>query len=350
MGISGLLSAVSLLGFLLFLLGIALVVISASQGRPVRGGILLAALGLVFGALLSVISAGILIVEPTQVAVVFNTLNGQLENPRSPGTHIVVPIVQTSTIYSTASDTYTQETGSGGGQGPVTARTSDGQEVLIEVSVLYRINPAQVNLIHQNWQNRYLDELVVPVLRGFVRDVVSDFRAEAVYSTSREEIQNEIEERMRERLSTEGLELTDLIVRDVSFSNVEFAEAIERVQTAERQAQAAEQEAEQQRIRAQGQSDARIIAAQGEAEATILQANAQAEALRLVSEQIAQNPNLIQYEYIRNLADNVRLVLVPSGGPFLFDFNSVTDGVLDEVEESEASPTQTIAPTATPAP
>lgn len=346
MGISGLLSGISLLGFLLFLLGVALVVISASQGRAVRGGVLLAIIGLVFGVLLSVVSAGILIVEPTQVAVVFNTLNGQLEPPRSPGTHIVVPIVQTSTIYSTTFETYTQETGGSDNQGPVTARTSDGQEVLIEVSVLYRVDAAQVNLIHQNWQMRYEEQLIVPVLRGFVRDVVSAYRAEAVYSTSREEVQNEIEMRMRDRLITEGLDLSDLIVRDVSFSNQEFAEAIERVQTAERQADAAEQDAEQQRIRAQGSSDALIIQAEGQAEATILGAQAQAQALLLVSEQIAANPALIQYEYIRNLADNVQLVLLPSNSPFLFDFDSVSSGNLSggTTETDEPAPAITVTP------
>jgi prohibitin 2 len=347
MGISGLLSGVSLLGFLLFLLGIALVVIAASQGRPVRSGILLALLGLVFGVALSVISAGILIVEPTQVAVVFNTLSGQLENPRSSGTHIIVPIVQTTTIYSTASETYTQDDSTAGNEGPVTARTSDGQEVLLEVSVIYRVNPAQVNLIHQTWQTRYEDQLIVPVLRGFVRDVVSDYRAEAVYSTSREDIQNEIENRMRARLETEGLILSDLIIRDVSFSNQEFADAIERVQTAERQAQAAEQAAEQARIEAQGRGDALLIQAQAQAQATILEAEAQAQALQLVSEQIAANPSLIQYEYIRNLSDNVRLVLVPSNGPFLFDFNSLTGGVgaLPDEETTGTSEEETTSPT-----
>ena len=94
-GISGLLGALALLGFLGFLGGIGLVVISASQGRPVRGPALLAVVGLVVGLLFSVISQGILIVEPTQVAVVVNTLNGTLETPaRRGGTSVVVPIVQ----------------------------------------------------------------------------------------------------------------------------------------------------------------------------------------------------------------------------------------------------------------
>ena len=51
-GISSMIGAIALLGFLAFLAGVGMVVVSASQGRPVRGGVLLALLGLVFGIVL----------------------------------------------------------------------------------------------------------------------------------------------------------------------------------------------------------------------------------------------------------------------------------------------------------
>jgi hypothetical protein len=61
-GISSVLGAIALLGFLGFLGGIGLVVVSASQGRPVRGGLSLALVGLALGLVFSIISQGILIV------------------------------------------------------------------------------------------------------------------------------------------------------------------------------------------------------------------------------------------------------------------------------------------------
>jgi hypothetical protein len=69
----------------------------------------------------------------------------------------------------------------------------------------------------------------------------------------------------------------------------------------------------------------------------VLQAQAEAEALRLVSEQIAANPSLIQYQYIQRLSDNVGIVLLPSNSPFLFDLASLgvanPDFVAPEVPE-----------------
>ena len=82
-------------------------------------------------------------------------------------------------------------------------------------------------------------------------------------------------------------------------------------------------EAERIRVRAAGARDAEIAAAEGQARSIVLRAEAEAQALRLVSEQLAANPTLIQYEYIQKLADNISLALVPSSSPFLFDFDSL---------------------------
>jgi prohibitin 2 len=340
MGIGTLFGFLAAFGFGAFLLGVALIVVNLSQNRPVRALVPLVAAGLVAGLAFSLVSAGVIVVAPQEVAVVFQTFSGDLDEPRNSGTHVIIPVMQEATIYPIAFQQVTmagdQESGRGvsGNDDPVQVRTIDGQEVLLDVTIIFRINPAEVNTVHRNWQQRYVDDLVVPVLRGFVRDVVSGYRAEAVYGESREAVQRAIEDAVSTRLSQEGFEVTDLIVRNVTFSSEEFAQSIERVQIAERQAEEAafrvqqeEQEAARVRVRAQGTRDAAIAEAEGEAEAVRLLAQAQADALGLVSEQLAANPLLIQYEYIRNLSDNVSLITLPSSSPFLFDMESLLNTV-----------------------
>ena len=343
-GISSLLGAVALLGFLGFLGGIGLIVVAASQGRTVRGGISLALIGLAVGLVFSIISQGILIVEPQQVAVIFNTLTGELGEPRGPGTHIVIPVVQDATIYPINQQQYTMSgiPGEGAVQGndAVRGRTSDGQEVYLDISVLFGVDPSDANTVHVRWQNRYEGDFVRPTVRGLAREIVSRFRAEDIFGEQRAAVEQALQDSLGERMDDEGFVLTDLLVRDVTFSQA-FTESIERKQIAEQQAleaafrvQEEQQNAERVRVTAQGARDARIAEAEGEAQAIVLQANAQAEALRLVSEQIAANPSLIQYEYIQNLSDNVNLALVPSNSPFLFDFNSLAAANPDFVAPS----------------
>jgi regulator of protease activity HflC (stomatin/prohibitin superfamily) len=334
-GISAILGILSFVGFVIFVVGVGTVVLAVSQGRPIRNGFSLAAVGLVIGVIFSIISQGIILVGPSDRAVMFNTVNGGLDpNELLPGTHIIAPIFQQATVYSIAQREYTMSgsdrEGAVQGNDAVDARTSDGQVVSIDLTIFYRIDPNQVDKVHVDWQDRFENSFIRPTARGVVRDVIAQFTAEQIYSSGREQLGTQLRDQIAQRLTNAGFELTDLSIRNITFSET-FTQAIENKTASEQEAQRAqivvrqrEQEAAQARAVAQGERDAAIARAQGEAQSIILRSQAQAEALRLVSEQIAANPNLIQYQYIQNLADNVRIMLVPSNSPFLFDFNQLT--------------------------
>jgi regulator of protease activity HflC (stomatin/prohibitin superfamily) len=71
-------------------------------------------------------------------------------------------------------------------------------------------------------------------------------------------------------------------------------------------------------IAAQGQGQAWVIQAQAEAEARVIQAKAEAEALALIAQVLAENPDLLTYQYINKLSPNVQVMLLPNNAPFLF--------------------------------
>ncbi len=349
MGISGALGFIALAGWVAVIAGIGLAVASASQNRPPRNGVILAVVGVIVGVLFSVISQGVIIVQPQEVAVVFDQISGDLLEPRGPGVHIVIPVIQDVTIYSVAQQEYTMSgaarEGAIQGDDAVTARTADGQEVRIDATIIYSIDPERVNIVHQRWQNRYQNELVRPTLRGIIRDEVARYNVEEVYSTQREALRQGIEQIVSERFAEEGLQVTDFLIRDIQFSE-EYARSVEEKQVAEQDRLRAEQEAEQLRVQAQGQRDAAIFEAEGERQSTIERANGEAEAIRiraqaeadaillraqadaqalaLINEQISQNPNLIQWRYVDTLSDNVQIIVLPSNSPYLFDFQSLT--------------------------
>ena len=307
MGISSILNILSLVGFVVFLAGVGIVVLAASQGRPVRGGVLLAIVGLVAGLVLGAIGQGILIVEPTEVAVVVNTVSGDLEGtPRRGGTHIIVPVVQQPFLYPITQQSVGMDGDpQGSDEGAVVARSSDGQEVRLDVSVIYSVDPNNANTLHLSWgQERYAEEFVIPTTRTVVRDAVSGFEAADIYAGGRETLSDSAFQRLSTRLERDGLILSDLLIRNVTFSP-QYAEAIEQAQVAAQEAERArlqvqriQQEAEQARARAQGLRDAEILRAEGEAQATVLQAQAEAEALWLVSE----HPGVSQIELGKSAA------------------------------------------------
>ena len=98
----------------------------------------------------------------------FNTLSGDLaETPLRPGLHIVIPGVQEVTLYSVAQQEYTMsgKTGEGAlrGDDAVEALTQDGQQVRLDVTIIYRISPSKANEVHVRWGDRYQNGLVRPV-------------------------------------------------------------------------------------------------------------------------------------------------------------------------------------------
>jgi regulator of protease activity HflC (stomatin/prohibitin superfamily) len=243
------------------------------------------------------------------------------------GLHWVIPFVEQVKTYSTARQTYTMSsaTNEGAQQGDdsIRARTKDGQEVFIESSVIYSVDPAKVVQLHLTWKDSYEDNVVRPLARGVIRDVASQYGVEEIVSSKRAELEQLVSEELLKKLGENNLIMVDFVLRDIHFSD-EYAVAVEQKQIAEQQAQQAKfvveskkQEAEQARQVAEGQADAAVIAARGEADARVIQAEAEAKALELIAAVLRANPNLLQYQYITKLSPNVQIMLVPSDAPFI---------------------------------
>lgn len=307
--------------FLLISAGALLVATLQSRSRSLLLGGLVAALAGVISILLGFT---IVIVGPNERLVVFNRVTGNLSTPREPGVAIVNPITTSYEVYDVSRQTYTMSAirfeGEVQGDDAVTARTSGGQEVFIDVTVIYIIDPQQVNKVHVNWPNgRYRDQLIRPLMRSVVRDAVSLFAVESVYQ-ERATIDNQIEQAVIPAMSTEGFEVIDVLVRNVTFTT-EYATAIENAQIAE--VNIREQEFRIQEVERQAQQvEAR---AQGEADARIIQARAEAEALQLIADVLEENPALLEYQYVQNLSDQVQVLALPTGSPYIFDLQSVLE-------------------------
>ena len=336
---------------------IALAVVRASRGQKVRAAsttiLVLALLAIV----LTSVSAGLVFVEPPERGVVISALasKGYREQVLQPGLRWIVPFFERVQRYPISRQTYTMSKtlseGEVKGDDSITARTADGQEVFIDASVIYSLDPAQVVKVHIEWQARYKDELVRPVSRGIIRDVVSQFGIEEVYSSKRNEMTQQITEGLSDRLAENGLTLISFILRNITFSP-EYAASVEQKQIAEQQAEQAKfvveqrrQEAEQARQVAQGQADAAVINAQGAAKSRVVQAEAEAQALQLIAAALNDNPDLLQYTYINKLSPGVQVMLVPNNAPYLLPLPTIGPPAS---AATGPTPTSLPSPTSTP--
>jgi len=343
MNISSIFGLLAFLGLALAVGGVALGINNSLNRRSARPGSLLALLGVILAAVFFILSAGVVQIASNEVAVLFQPFSGDpnvgrlSKEPLGPGIHVIIPGINVPTVYSTRLLTYTMSgitnEGQQVGDDSIKARTKDGQQVDLDVSIVFGVNPSSVNQLHLKWQNRFETEFVRPTSREAAREVVSFFSVEEIYGEKRTEIKSRIFDALKPKFDGNGLLLADVLVRNITFSP-EYIKAIEQKQVAFQDAERAKQEAERVRTQAKGQADAAVLTAQGESDslaarargeatAITLRAQAEATALGLINEQLQKNPLLIQYQYVQKLSEKVSVILLPSNSPFLFDAQSL---------------------------
>jgi regulator of protease activity HflC (stomatin/prohibitin superfamily) len=316
---------------------VAWAIAGAARGRPVRSPWMMVLGVLALAIVLNVLAAGLVFIEPNERGVVITVGAGGIRpEALQPGLHWVVPFAESVIPYTISRETYTMsiaaEEGQRAGDDSVEARTSDGQVVLVDASVIFSVDPNEVVNVHIRWQNRYVDGVVRAISRGVIRDTVSQYGIEQVYSTHRVEMTDTIKAELTRRFADNGLFLVDFVLRNIAFSE-EYSASVEQKQIAEQLAQQAafiveqrRQEAEQARQVAQGLADAVVIAAQGDAEARLIEAEAEARAIELLAAALALNPDVLTLEYIQKLAPNIEVMLVPTNNPFLLPLPSLGGG------------------------
>lgn len=329
MQITVLISALAGFSWLVVIGFIALTVLRARQGKPSRGSVTGIVLAFVLAIILNAVSAGLVFIQPQERGVVISAIapEGYREDILQPGLHWVIPYAENVVRYSISKTTYTMSIdsmeGEVKGDDSIAARTADGQEVYIDASIIFSLDPNEILDVHIIWQDRYINGLVRPTVRGVIRDAVSQFRINEVYSTRRAELIEQMRADLNKRFDENGILLSDFVLRNITFTP-EYAASIEQKQIAEQRAQEAEyvveqrkQEAEQARQVAEGTKDASIIEAEGRAESRIIEAEAEKEALELIASILETNPELLNYRYIEKLAPGIQVMLVPNDNPYL---------------------------------
>ncbi len=202
---------------------------STKGGTRKRPFLLVASLLLIFvGFVCTVLSAGLVFVRPHERGVVISVVadGGVRQEALQPGFNWVMPYLEAVIIYPISRQTYTTsiapQEGEIRGDDSIEARTSDDQIVKIDASVIFSINPSQVVAQHIKWNGRYVDNLIRPVTRGVIRDAVSQFTIEEVYSTERFALSEMIRVELEQSLEEGGLILHDFTILEV-FVSLEYS-------------------------------------------------------------------------------------------------------------------------------
>lgn len=225
-------------------------------GKVVRG---IALLIILAGALIKCIVQ----IEAGQVGV--KSLFGKVQNDvLSSGLHFINPFVEVERL-DIKTQNYTMsglhDEGAKTGDDAIRVLTSDGLEVTIDLTVLYKLLPSEAPRLVRETGVDYTDKIVRPLTRTKIRDNAVYYEAISLYSTKRDEFQQRIFRSIEDDFKKRGLILEQLLVRNITLPQSVRA-TIEQKINAEQDAQKMQfvlqkekQEADRKRVEAQGISD-----------------------------------------------------------------------------------------------
>lgn len=219
-------------------------------------------LGFLFIAL-GVLSACIIQINPGEIGV--KILFGSVQNDvLSSGLHFVNPLLEIKKV-DIKTQNYTMsginDEGQKGGDDAIRVLTSDGLEVTIDLTVLYRVVGADAPRLLKETGSDFSDKIVRPITRTKIRDNAVYYQAVDLFGSKRDEFQQRIFRSIEEDFKKRGLLLEQLLVRNIALPNSVKA-SIESKINAEQDAKKMEfvlqkekQEAERKRVEAQGIAD-----------------------------------------------------------------------------------------------
>lgn len=147
--------------------------------------------------------------------------------------------------------------------------SSEGLIMTLDTSLIFRLKTDNAAEVFRTIGPRYVEVIVEPTLRSAVRSATSAHTANALYSTGRDAVAQQVQDELVKQLGPRGIEVERLLLRDMALPATLKA-SIEAKQRAEQEAlqmsfvlQKEKQEAERKRIEAQGITDYQRIIGQG---------------------------------------------------------------------------------------
>jgi regulator of protease activity HflC (stomatin/prohibitin superfamily) len=246
-------------------------------------------------------------IEPGEVGVqkLFGKVNN---NVLESGLNFINPLVKVVT-FDVKTENYTMsgvtDEGTKQGDDAIRVLSADGLEVIVDLTVLYKVIPSEAPRILKEVGTDYRNVLVRPICRTKIRDNAVYYDAVALYSTKRDEFQSRIFTTIETNFKERGLILEQLLVRNITLPQSVKA-TIESKINAEQDAQKMtfvlqkeRQEAERKRVEAQGIADYQKILSTG------------------------LSDKLLQYEMIKaiTVSPNAKLIFMTNGKnlPILVD-------------------------------
>ncbi|MEJ2355461.1 MAG: prohibitin family protein [candidate division WOR-3 bacterium] len=225
--------------------------------------------GVLILSFIFLIASMVRLIPPGHVGVVI-VFGKVQETTLKNGLHLVNPFASIEKM-SIRTEEYTMSgmprEGQVRGDDAIQSLTSEGLMVRLDVTVWYHLVPEGAAEVYSKLGVGYVDKIVRPAARTSIRNVISNYKVEDIYTQNRESVSIQIGENLREAVKERNVEIERVLLRDVKLP-AKVQNEIDAKMAAKQEAEKMEfvldkekREAERKAVEAQGISDANKIIA-----------------------------------------------------------------------------------------
>lgn len=297
------------------------------------------------------ISSSTVYIGPNQVGILRKKLKtgtheGIQKTPLHTGIHLQIPFYEQIDLFPTDLQSidmtnHGENSRAGRTTQAITIQTSDGYQVTLDVTILYRIADPYTILTSIGPGKLYEDSVVIPMSSKFLRKALGELNPEDFYNKEKRISQAQIAfNELKPKLAEKGIDLLKLLIRKISYdeayqSQIEQRKIQDQMVFKNRaESAAAREEARKRQIISTGKaaiqvekekgkqavaqiiSDANLYKRSKDAEAQLLIKTAQAQGTELENKALeGTGASALVGLKMADVLRGVKVIIAPSNGP-----------------------------------
>jgi prohibitin 2 len=246
---------------------------------PSSNKLIIVAAVIIFVVIIVVMFESVVVVEAGHRGVVLYV--GAVENRvLGEGIHFIIPFAEQVVPLEVRTLKYVAN---------AAAASNDLQEVQTTIALNYHLSPSLVNIIYQQLAPDYADRIIAPTIQESVKASVAKFNAEELI-TKRATAKAVIADSIAKTLSARNIIVETVFITDFSFSPA-FADQIESKVVAYQKYLTEQNNLLAVRVIA----NQTVVQAQAAARSNVAKANGESQAIKIISSQLKQSPEYLQW-------------------------------------------------------
>lgn len=160
-------------------------------------------------------------VPPGYVACVYDLGRGVLRKVLSPGLHLKIPFWQKAKLFNTQTLEYgiahnfNPQNFYGLGDIPISALTFDGKRIVLEGTILLRLDITQIPIIWQTIGEDFVQKIVRPTIQSRLRMILSKYNSHDIVSLKRSEIELETKNELVRIFAPRGIIVENVLLSEI---------------------------------------------------------------------------------------------------------------------------------------